>query len=233
MAIASIYMTCVLHSSISTKLHPLATVRSMVSGNTKRPNVATTPVPRDIHRVQGSQAQVGSSPASPNSAPGTPSNRASPALPSGSSTAEPSLPTPTLAPAAPSPRDEIINFLAGLNVSLELVANVCQQMMSMYDLWDCFTDLSDQDRNRREARADSHREFLKHQRANTLTTTSMPSGGNESIMSSVLLREKELVTDRGVVEILLRMRRDRDHDIAFGNTARLNTTLVRASREPE
>ncbi len=95
-----------------------------------------------------------------------------------------------------SPRDEILNFLAGLNVSMELIAYICQQILSTYTLWDSFTDHSDQDATRRADRAES----------NKVAATSR--GWDAPLEDRV-----DLVTEREVVAIVLRMRQERELDL--------------------
>jgi len=173
-AIAALYMTCVLHGSISSKLHP-------PSGSS-------------------SGAGAGSTQANAAAAVGGPSRFQSPAL---SKDQEDRSPLSTAAPtAAPvSPRDEIINFLAGLNVSLELISSVCQQIMAMYALWDSFTDQSEQDTSRRAERRETHRQFYSYR------GMSPPP-------------EKELITEKDVVAIVLRMRAERESDLARSMSGR-------------
>lgn len=221
-AIAAVYMTCVLHSSISQKLHPIPANRAVAtaagaatassSSSKKRP---ASPIPQDL--PQSAQTFEGA--------------------------------TSSL-PAEVTPRDQILNFLAGLNVSLELIAHVCQQLLSLYDLWDTFTDHSENDKSRRTARAESHRDFLRHRRVGGSGVmgggtggsvgaglmggaggSSMPGGSNEAIAASVMRdREKELVTEKEVAAIPLRMRRDREIDLANGKA---RTGLARKNREAE
>lgn len=147
-AVAALYMTCVLHNSISTKLHPPNASSILPSGSS---SAAQSPVPRDPDVQSGAN---------------TPSS------------------------ATASPRDDILNFLAGLNVSIEIVATVCQQIMSMYDLWDSFTDHSDMDVNRRVERRENQRQFYSYR------GSSPPP-------------EKKLVTEKEIVEVVVRMRTDR------------------------
>lgn len=55
------------------------------------------------------------------------------------------------APAV-SIRERLLDFLSGLNVSLETVSRVCQQMLNMYALWDNLADGSEGDEKRRNDR---------------------------------------------------------------------------------
>ncbi|KAF8302528.1 cyclin-like protein [Clavulina sp. PMI_390] len=158
-AVAALYMTCVLHNSISGKLHP--------------PNQPQPPT------------------SAPMSAGGFASARQSPApfpldgrsTPTASSSLTPISTTPT----SMSPRDEILNFLASLNVSLETVSTVCQEIMSMYSLWDTFTDRSEQDKNRRNDRRESQRGWFRG---------SPPP-------------EKDLIEEKEIVKIVENMRKAR------------------------
>lgn len=163
-AIAALYMTCVLHGSISSKLHPA--------------NAAN---------------------AGPATAPPTASRFQSPA------NIIPTISTPpqdgSTSTTTITPRDEIINFLAGLNVSLEVIGTICQRIMSMYALWDTFTDQSEQDHVRRSERRETHRQFYNYR------------GGSPP-------PEKALVTEREVVAIVLRIRERRESDLAHPENGR-------------
>lgn len=140
-------MTCVLHNSISTKLHlPNILASTQSSGN-------QSPAPKDPENLQTSSASTPSS-------------------------------------TTVSPRDEIINFLAGLNVSIEVVSSVCQQIMAMYDLWDSFTDHSEQDKNRRIERRETQVKFMN------MNYGSPPP-------------EKILITEREIVAVVNRIRTER------------------------
>lgn len=150
-AVAALYMTCVLHSSISAKLHPPNAPSVLPSG----PSSGTqSPAPQDPNQ----------------------------------NTSTPGAGTPSSSNV--SPRDEIINFLAGLNVSIEMVGSVCQQIMAMYDLWDTFTDHSEQDKNRRAERRETHRAFFNYR------------GGSPP-------PPKDLVTEKDIVALVNRMRTER------------------------
>jgi cyclin C len=142
-------MTCVLHNSISSKLHPNTPpvfASSQSSGN-------QSPAPRDPECLQTPNASTPSS-------------------------------------STLSPRDEIINFLAGLNVSIEVAASVCQQILGMYDLWDSFTDHSEQDKNRRVERRETQVKFVNSNYGNPPP-------------------EKALITEREIVAVVNRMRTER------------------------
>jgi cyclin-C len=185
-AIAALYMTCVLHGSISSKLHPPSGTTPGTAAGTTQTNAAPPSV-------------------------GGPSRFQSPAL---SKDQEDRSPISAVAPppAAPvSPRDEIINFLAGLNVSLELIGSVCQQVLAMYALWDSFTDQSEQDLSRRAERRETHRQFYSYR------GMSPPP-------------EKELITEKDVVAIVLRIRTDRESDLAQPLSARLLAVNRRMER---
>jgi len=189
-------MTCVLHNSISTRLHLHLPNMPPVLGSAQSP-ANQSPASRDLENLQTPNASTPSS-------------------------------------TTVSPRDEIINFLAGLNVSIEVVASVCQQIMSMYDLWDSFTDHSEQDRNRRVERRETQVKFM-----------SMSHGNPPP--------EKTLVTEREIVAVVNKMRSERyvilictlwrpshlreqrENDLLHPASGRLvaeNPRLVRASREP-
>lgn len=89
-------------------------------------------------------------------------------------------------------REQILDFLAGLNVSLETVGIICQRMLSMYALWDQISDNSELDTKRRQERK--------------------PPGTASGIMphgdTRVVCQEKDLV------EKLLSMRERRESDLA-------------------
>lgn len=102
-----------------------------------------------------------------------------------------------------SPRDEIINFLAGLNISVEVVASACQQILGMYDLWDSFTDHSEQDKNRRVERRETQVKFMN------LNYGNPPP-------------EKTLITEREIVAVVNRMRTERYILLALSSDSRPN-----------
>ena len=172
-------MTCVLHGSISSKLHPPSGATSGVASGSAQTNVAATV--------------------------GGPSRFQSPALPKEQED------RPPLSAVPVSPRDEIINFLAGLNVSLELIGSVCQQIMAMYALWDTFTDQSEQDTSRRAERRETLRQFYSYR------GMSPPP-------------EKELITEKDVVAIVLRMRADRENNPTQSPSGRLLAVNKRMER---
>ncbi|KAG8931243.1 RNA polymerase II holoenzyme cyclin-like subunit [Tulasnella sp. 419] len=88
-------------------------------------------------------------------------------------------------------RDQILDFLAGLNVSLELIAKIVQQILSVYALWDTLSDGSEQDATRR-----ANREVPG------LKTGLTPHGNRRKV-----IHEKDLVT------LILSMKERRDQDL--------------------
>lgn len=169
-AVAALYMTCVLHNSLSSKLHPPS------NGG---PYVAASAV---------------QSPATTDAASGTL--------------------TPTT--SGSSPRDDILNFLADLNISIELIGTICQQILTMYDLWDCFTDGSEQDQARRADRQNSHRQYTYQ---------------HQPIPPPV----QNLITEREIAELVVRMRTERELQLGHPSSGRPvgeNPRLVRVVHEP-
>lgn len=105
------------------------------------------------------------------------------------------------APIASQPgqvREQILDFLAGLNVSLESIGVICQRMLSMYALWDQLSDGSDPDLKRRTER-----------RLPGTATGIMPHGDRRIVYP-----------ERDLVEKLLSMRERRDYDAAHPPDAR-------------
>lgn len=151
-------MTCVLHNSISSKLHPPNAPSILPSAPSSG---AHSPVSRDPDPQPAPNASTPSS-------------------------------------STMTPRDEVLNFLAGLNISIEVVASVCQQIMGMYDLWDSFTDHSDQDNNRRAERRDTQRPFYSYR------------GGSPP-------PEKQLITEKEIVAVVNKMRSDRYSSVSYDN----------------
>jgi cyclin C len=104
-------------------------------------------------------------------------------------------------------RDEVLTFLAGINVSLETIASIAQEIMSTYSLWDSITDGTEADAlsriDRREARGATRRD----------------------------IPEKKLITEKEIVAIATKMREDRERDQAHPATGRplpVNKRLERA-----
>ncbi|KAF8337594.1 cyclin-like protein [Cantharellus anzutake] len=162
-AIAALYMTCVLHTSISSRLLG----------------------PQQSHaRNEPTSQSMPPSPTSSTKEPGEETEYTSQFLPHASS-------------SSVSPRDEILNFLARLNVSIELIGYISQQILSTYSLWDSFTDRSEQDAVRRADRAESNK-----------IAASSRGWGDVGAEERV-----NLVTEREVVAIVLRMRQDREIDV--------------------
>ena len=156
-------MTCVLHTSISSKLL-----------EPQQSNAKNEPISQSM-------------PPSPTLSTKEPGEEIEYA-PQLSSSTSPSAPV--------SPRDEILSFLAGLNVSIELIAYICQQILSAYSLWDSYTDHSEQDATRRADRAESNKIAA--------SSRGWDAPSEERV---------DLVTEREVVAIVLRMRQERELDL--------------------
>lgn len=97
-----------------------------------------------------------------------------------------------------STRDRLLDFLAGLNVSLETISRICQHMLSMYALWDILTDGTDGDEKRRHDR-----------KAPGLATGLIPLGDRRNVY-----------TEKALVEKLMQMRERRESDLAHPADAR-------------
>jgi len=161
-AIAALYMTCVLHTSISSKL-----LEPQQSDTKNEPTTQSmSPSPTLSTKEPGEEIEY---------------------APQLSSSISPS--------ASISARDEILNFLAGLNVSIEIIGYICQQILSTYSLWDSFTDHSEQDATRRADRAESNKIAA--------SSRGWDAPSDERV---------DLVTEREVVAIVLRMRQDRERN---------------------
>ncbi|KAG8865323.1 RNA polymerase II holoenzyme cyclin-like subunit [Tulasnella sp. 330] len=89
-------------------------------------------------------------------------------------------------------REQILDFLAGLNVSLETVGVICQRMLSMYALWDQLSDGSEADQKRR------------HERRLPGTATGIMPHGDVRVV----------YTEKDLVEKLLSMRERRESDLS-------------------
>ncbi|KAG8913482.1 RNA polymerase II holoenzyme cyclin-like subunit [Tulasnella sp. 417] len=97
-----------------------------------------------------------------------------------------------------STRDRLLDFLAGVNVSLETISRICQHMLSMYALWDILTDGSDGDEKRR------------HDRKLPGTATGLIPLGDR----------RNVYTEKAIVEKLFQMREKRESDLAHPADAR-------------
>ncbi|KAG8983333.1 hypothetical protein FRB90_006120, partial [Tulasnella sp. 427] len=105
--------------------------------------------------------------------------------------------TRSAVPVVPT-RDRLLDFLAGLNVSLETISRICQNMLSMYALWDIVADGSDGDEKRRHDRK-------------------LP--GN--VTGLIPLGDRRVVyTEKALVEKLFQMREKRESDLAHPPDAR-------------
>lgn len=174
-AIAALYMTCVLHTSISSKL-----LEPQQSDTKNEPTTQSmSPSPTLSTKEPGEEIEY---------------------APQLSSSVSPS--------ASISARDEILNFLAGLNVSIEIIAYICQQILSTYSLWDSFTDHSEQDATRRGDRAESNKIAAN--------TRGWDAPSDERV---------DLVTEREVVAIVLRMRQDRERNPPIAGPVGTNKML--------
>ncbi|KAG8905135.1 RNA polymerase II holoenzyme cyclin-like subunit [Tulasnella sp. 403] len=97
-----------------------------------------------------------------------------------------------------SERERLLDFLAGLNVSLETISRICQHMLSLYALWDTLYDGTDADESRK-----------REKKLPGTATGLIPRGDRRSVYS-----EKDLV------EKLHQMRQRREADLAHPTDGR-------------
>jgi cyclin-C len=110
---------------------------------------------------------------------------------------------PSSTTANPS-RAQLVDFFANINVSLELIAYISQQILSMYALWDCISDGSAMDVQRRSSLRDQNATWAR-------AAGEQPADVEEEAM---------VVMEKDIVSILQRMRDQRDQDLAHPATAR-------------
>ncbi|KDQ14099.1 hypothetical protein BOTBODRAFT_66283 [Botryobasidium botryosum FD-172 SS1] len=113
-------------------------------------------------------------------------------------------PQRTFSTPALAARDEMIDFFAGLNISLEVMAKISQEIMSMYALWDSIADSSN-DSERREA--------VRRMR---MEEAAIPGGRGIGKVQS----DEVVYTERDLVAIIQRMREARDLEEAHPPTGR-------------
>ncbi|KAI0751741.1 cyclin-like protein [Daedaleopsis nitida] len=128
--------------------------------------------------------------------------------------------------AQPQPPQDIVGFMAGLNVSVPLVATIAQEIVALYALWDRYSE----DEAARAAYA-QQRNPLRRSAAAGKT----PRGGSASVAgadtpASQEAKEDEVVTPMFLVQLLLHMREQRSLDIAHppsGRSVPVNKRLER------
>ncbi|EJF63145.1 cyclin-like protein [Dichomitus squalens LYAD-421 SS1] len=131
---------------------------------------------------------------------------------------------------------DVIGFMAGLNVSMTLVATIAQEIISLYALWDRYSE---------DVHADSARSSFLHKSGSASGGTrrgGVKAGRSASVVSSGTITsgntpstqddsaQNEIVTPMSLVQLLLRMREQRMTDLAHppsGRPVAVNKMLER------
>ncbi|KAI0829224.1 cyclin-like protein [Trametes gibbosa] len=135
------------------------------------------------------------------------------------------------------PPTDLIGWLAGLNVSMSLVATIAQEILSLYALWDRYDEdagkAADTSKVTPQRNANSLR-GVKAGMASAGRSGSVLSGGSGSASTAGTPDEgasSEVVTPMFLVQLLLRMREARMADLAHpasGRPLAVNKRLERA-----
>ena len=137
-------------------------------------------------------------------------------------------------------QQDVVGFMAGLNVSMNLVATIAQEIISLYALWDRYSE----DPN---ANADSAKSSFMHKTSVASGSGATRRAGTRSGRASGVIRDdltvggdvltvqedsarSEIVTPTFLVQLLVRMREQRMADLAHpasGRPVAVNKMLER------
>ena len=137
-------------------------------------------------------------------------------------------------------QQDVIGFMAGLNVSMSLVATIAQEIISLYALWDRYSE--DPSANTDSARSSfmhktsmtsgssaTRRASTRSGRASGVIDDGVTAGGDVLAMQEDSTRS-EIITPTFLVQLLLRMREQRMADLAHpasGRPVAVNKMLER------
>ena len=126
---------------------------------------------------------------------------------------------------APPPQD-VIGFMAGLNISMSLVATIAQEIVSLYALWGRYSEDA-------HAHASARAAFLQRSAAagKRAVGTRAGRGGMAAVPAAgASVGDGEAVTPMPLVQLLLDMREKRNEDVAHpasGRPVAVNKMLER------
>ncbi|GJE83936.1 cyclin-like protein [Phanerochaete sordida] len=158
-------------------------------------------------RSQSQGASNSQPPSQPQSAQSTPSN---PRRSSRSSSSQPKKPS-----------QDVVGFMAGLNVNMEVIASIAQEIISLYTLWDRYNEDGHDGSARTAISAHTSARGTKRAAGGIARSGSVASGGTTTSRSGTPdSHVPAVVTPQYLTKLLIQMREAKMRDMAHPESGR-------------
>lgn len=115
------------------------------------------------------------------------------------------------------PAQDIIGFIAGLNINMEVIASIAQEIISLYTLWERYKEDGYDGSARTAFHTDTPHKGTKRSAAGVQRSGSIASGGTSTSRSGTPGEEYHpplVVTPQQLTQLLVRMREGKLADMA-------------------